>query len=83
MLVPVQEILPPLRAPKRLIQIVRRRDQGQVTESLRRVPQLLTRHRNLLRENVQMIAEGEGVFKHLESLSKVFLVVRTGLRNLR
>lgn len=60
------------------IQIESRTDQGQMTERLRRVTQLLSTDGDLLGEHAQMVTEAEHVFEHVDGFVEVFRVVDAG-----
>lgn len=51
-----------------------------MTESLRRITQLLARSGDLLRKHVKMVAKAQDVFEDGYSLNKVLALVCTSLR---
>lgn len=63
------------------IQIESRTDQGQVTESLGRVTQLLSTAGNLLREHHQMVGEAEHILKEIDGPGEILGLVYTGPRH--
>ncbi len=50
-----------------------------MAERLGRIPELLARPGNLLREHAEMVAEGEHVFEDGRCSAQVFFIVSSGL----
>ncbi|KFY20787.1 hypothetical protein V493_07621 [Pseudogymnoascus sp. VKM F-4281 (FW-2241)] len=46
-----------------------------MTKSLRRIPQLLTTPRNLLRKHAQMIRKTQNILKHIHRSSQILLII--------
>ena len=61
------------------VKIESRRDQRQVAKCLWRVAQLLTRARNLFREDMQVISKAQHILKDGHRLYQVFIIVCAGL----